>query len=147
MDIFQTKTVGQNISDSHTVNFPVDEGLFQESHSDLQNSAYKAPFESILNDSLLNTLPDDELKKLNRMWGLKTVYNNLRTFALASQMHMLNTGVREVTYDDIVGPGKIIEKLVSVYGESYREFRVYLESSELNITLPDGIVITYAFEF
>jgi hypothetical protein len=75
----------------------------------------------------------------------KAVTNNLRQFASAAQQYMLEEGVSEVTYDDIVGPGKYIPTLSSVTGEDYEDLVVTSDSTELSIVLPDGRVVSFQF--
>lgn len=75
----------------------------------------------------------------------KAVENNLRQYASAAQQYMLDEGVNEVTYGDIVGPDKYILQLESVAGESYEDIVVTDDTWDISVTLPDGRVITYSF--
>ena len=75
------------------------------------------------------------------------VQNNLRLFASSAQQYMLENGVSEATYDDIVGPEpeKYMLELPTVVGEDYSELVVTSDTTEISVTLPDGRVVTFTF--
>ncbi|MGB0415641.1 MAG: hypothetical protein ACPGKS_02195 [Coraliomargarita sp.] len=75
----------------------------------------------------------------------KAITNNLRQIASAAQQHMLETGVSEVRYADLIGENGTIRELVSVAGERYEGIVVTEHSTTISVSLPDGRAITYDF--
>lgn len=75
----------------------------------------------------------------------KAVTNNLRQFASVAQQHMLVEGVTQVSYADLVGPGRYIEKLEPVAGESYEQLVVRASDTVISVKLGDGRVVSYEF--
>ncbi len=72
----------------------------------------------------------------------KVVLNNLHQLAAAADQYYLEHGVTTTTYDDLVGPGKYIQRLVPAMGEDYH--RIEFKSGEpLRVRLPNGRVIDY----
>ena len=72
----------------------------------------------------------------------KVILNNLRQLSAAADQHYLETGTTTATYDDLVGPGKLIPRLVPAMGEDYR--RIQFRAGEpLRLRLPNGRVVVY----
>jgi len=72
----------------------------------------------------------------------KAVLNNLRQLSAAADQYYLENGVSTVTFDQIVGPGRYIPRIMSVMGENYRQIR-FAVGEPLQVRLPDGRVVTY----
>lgn len=75
----------------------------------------------------------------------KAVTNNLRQIYHAGAQYMLENGVNEARYDQLIGPDAYINELQSVSGESYEDIVITSETEELSVTLEDGTVISYTF--
>lgn len=74
------------------------------------------------------------------------IRNNLRQLANAADQHMLEHGVEEVRYDQIVGPEpeKYIKAIEPVAGESYEDIVIRVDTPEISVTTPDGLVVVLA---
>jgi hypothetical protein len=72
----------------------------------------------------------------------KAVLNNLRQLAAAADMYYLENGVSQATYNDLVGPNKLIKAVVPVMGEDYRSLR-FRSGEPLRIRLAPGRVIEH----
>ena len=59
---------------------------------------------------------------------------------------MLETGVDTVTYDQLVGPGKILQEdtLKPVAGENYRDLVVRRGDESLSVTLDNGRTVEFS---
>lgn len=75
----------------------------------------------------------------------KAITNNLRQIASAGQQHILETGVSEVGYADLIGENGYINEITSVNGESYEHIVITENGDTISVSLPDGRVITYDF--
>lgn len=76
----------------------------------------------------------------------QSIRNNLRHLASAAQQFMLDEGVAEVYFDDIVGANRYISNLRSIAGEDYRSvFPVNTETTRLAVRVSDGSVVEYRF--
>lgn len=75
----------------------------------------------------------------------RAITNNLRQIASAAQQYMLDAGVGEVRYGDIVGEGKLIEGVQSINGEDYSGLTLDFDSTAIMVTDADGNVVTYEF--
>ncbi len=70
----------------------------------------------------------------------KVVLNNLRQLSAAADQYYMETGASATTYDQLVGPGKLIRQLAPALGEDYRS--IDLEAGKpVSVRLPDGRVI------
>ncbi|MFT3781122.1 MAG: hypothetical protein QM790_03835 [Nibricoccus sp.] len=72
----------------------------------------------------------------------KTIQNNLKMFAVAAQQFMLENAKDQAKYEDIVGPGKLIEELKPVAGEDYTSLVVHSSDESISVTTAAGKVIT-----
>lgn len=72
----------------------------------------------------------------------RVVMNNLRMLSAAADQFMLETGREEARYVDIVGPGTYIEVLQPAAGEDYSKIIIRATDPKVQITLPDGRVVT-----
>lgn len=78
--------------------------------------------------------------------NIQAIRTNLRYIASAAQQFMLDEGVSEVWYENIVGPNSYIDRLQSVTGEDYRgAFPVTAETRRLSVRMRDGTLVEYAF--
>jgi hypothetical protein len=75
----------------------------------------------------------------------KAILNNLATIAAAAQMYLLLEGKTEVELGDLVGPGKLIPQIQSIYGEGYEKLRVTFETRNLAVQDKDGKEHSYEF--
>ncbi len=72
----------------------------------------------------------------------KTVMNNLRQLAAATDQYCLENGVTTATYDQLVGPDKYVRRITPVAGENYRSL-VFKQGEPLSVQLLSGQVVTY----
>jgi len=75
----------------------------------------------------------------------KTVTNNLRQIAAASDQYFLENGVTEVKVSELVGPEGYIHSLEPVAGESYEDMVISTQMKEISVTLEDGRVVSIPF--
>lgn len=68
---------------------------------------------------LLAAMAIPAFQKVRRTSQEKAVINNLRQIASAAQQYMLDNGVSQVAYTDIVGADKHITSIKPVAGEDY----------------------------
>jgi type IV pilus assembly protein PilA len=71
----------------------------------------------------------------------KAIQNNLRQFSAGAQQYMMETAKTVATYDDIVGPNKIIRELRPVAGEDYTSLVVHQSDNEISVRTAAGKVI------
>jgi hypothetical protein len=69
------------------------------------------------------------------------IQNNLRMLAAAADQFYLDHGVDTATYDDLVGPDKLVKAIVPVEGEDYHalDFR---KGASLYLKMPDGRIVS-----
>lgn len=72
----------------------------------------------------------------------KAVLNNLRMLSSAADQYYLEHGTTTVTFDELVGPGKYIKRIVPVAGENYHALR-FVQGRPLQIRLPNGRTVRY----
>jgi type IV pilus assembly protein PilA len=72
----------------------------------------------------------------------RAVMNNLRALSAAADQYYLEKGATTATYDDLVGPDKVVKALVPVAGEDYHTL-VFAQGRRLRISLPDGRTFAY----
>lgn len=72
---------------------------------------------------------------------------NLSTILTAAQIYMLDEGVNEITYKQLLEQEENygVSDIEPVLGESYDDIVITAETEELSIELPDGRVITSSF--
>ncbi len=95
----------------------------------------------------------DNLAELHRVQGrygnqqdeALRIIDNLRSLAAGAQTLMIETGVAEAGYSDIVGEGKPVSRIEVVAGEKYDDIHVETDSTRLSVTTADGRYITYDF--
>jgi RNA polymerase sigma factor (sigma-70 family) len=83
----------------------------------------------------------------------KAVANNLRQLATAAEQYMLDKGVTQARYSDIVGtseddyvssdPNRSEGHFTPVGDESYQDFVVYQTQTQVTERAPDGNIVTY----
>jgi hypothetical protein len=69
------------------------------------------------------------------------IVDNLRQLAAAASLYYATTGADAATLDDLVGPGKPLEQIVSAAGESYANLVLRRDAPALALTTPDGTTI------
>jgi competence protein ComGC len=72
----------------------------------------------------------------------KAILNNLRILSSAADQYYLEHDTKSATYDDLVGPGKYVSKIISVMGEDYSHM-LFVQDRPLRIRLPNGKVLQY----
>jgi len=74
----------------------------------------------------------------------KAIINNLRQLDAAAQQWMLEKGVHQAAYADLVGPGsdKYIRTLAIIAGEDYSDLVIRETDREISVTTSTGRVIT-----
>jgi hypothetical protein len=65
------------------------------------------------------------------------IITNLRNFTMMGSIVMLQTKKQQATYDDMVGPDKLLKSVPSIAGEDYRGIKVELGKS-LTVTTASG---------
>ena len=74
----------------------------------------------------------------------KAIANNLRILGAAGMQYMLDKGVTQASYDDVVGTGGyILRPITPVAGENYQDFNEVQSTTQISITTPDGRAVTY----
>jgi type IV pilus assembly protein PilA len=75
----------------------------------------------------------------------KAITNNLRQLASAGQQYMLDKGVTQAGYRDLVGNGtdKYIRSISPVAGENYQDMTIYQTTTQISTRTADGTVVTY----
>ena len=75
----------------------------------------------------------------------KAIELNLRQLASAGQQYMLDKGVTEASYQDLVGTAtdNYIRSIAPVAGENYESMTIYQTTTQVSITTPDGRVVQY----
>ena len=68
---------------------------------------------------------------------------NLESLFIAAQIHFFDTGANEARYGDLVGPGRPMPRVVSVYGEDYTGLRIGEGDLSLSVSLPNGPSVAY----
>jgi type IV pilus assembly protein PilA len=76
----------------------------------------------------------------------KAVTNNLRQIYYGGQQYMLEEGVNEVRYEQLIGPNGYIKELQPIAGESYGGLTVKAEGGEISVTLANGTEVSYRDE-
>jgi hypothetical protein len=76
---------------------------------------------------------------------LKDIRGNLGHLATAAEAYMLDKGVTEVSYHDLVGTGHDydLDTITPVIGEDYSRFSMELGQSQVIMVAPDGTSIVY----
>jgi type IV pilus assembly protein PilA len=72
----------------------------------------------------------------------KTVLNNLRMLDAAADQFYLETGQTTATYDQLVGPSRVVKQVTVVAGEDYRSL-IFRQGLPLRVRLSDGRMISY----
>jgi len=93
---------------------------------------------------LLAAMAIPAFQKVRQTSQEKAITNNLRQFASAAQQYMLDNGVTQATYTDLVGTGKHIQTISPVAGEVYTTLTIGQSASSVVITAND-ITVTYTF--
>lgn len=91
---------------------------------------------------LLAAMAVPAFQKVRTESQAKAVTNNLRALYAAANQYYLENGVKSATYDDLVGPDKLIKAIVPVAGEDYRKV-IFHQGLPIRVHLPDGR--TFAF--
>lgn len=69
------------------------------------------------------------------------VRTNLRQLAAAAQQYRQGNNVKTVSFNDLVGPGKIIPQLTPVAGENYSTLNFGPDVTAVSVTTADGATI------
>jgi len=75
--------------------------------------------------------------------GQSVITNNLRQISIASMTYMLDKGVTEVRYQDLIaGPKPYLQPLTPVAGESYNNIVVRQTTTRISVTTASGQVVS-----
>ena len=74
----------------------------------------------------------------------RAVTNNLRIYATAAAQYMLDEGLAQAVYDDVVGPGKHVRLMQQVGDEDYNVLMVGTDTTRLTVTIT-GRTVNYDF--
>lgn len=79
----------------------------------------------------------------------KAILNNLRQLDAAAQQYMLENGVHQASYANLVGsgPAHYIRNLTPVAGEDYSSLVIRATDSEISVTTGEGRVITLPLHY
>jgi hypothetical protein len=72
----------------------------------------------------------------------RLIRNNLRLLFILANRHYRKTGATTATYDDLIGPGKMIPALRSIDGEDYRQIQ-FGKGQPLRVRTKDGKEYVY----
>jgi tetratricopeptide (TPR) repeat protein len=92
-----------------------------------------------------NAPADDSNQTSPEQAQIKAVTNNLRQLTSAAQVYMLDKGVTEARYQDIVGTGTddYIQSVTPVMGEDYTDFQMAESQTQVSVKTSDGTVVTF----
>ncbi len=71
------------------------------------------------------------------------IEHNLMILYYSAQQYMLEEGVEEAAFHDLVGPDKLIGYMESVMGESYDDLVIRLGDEAITVLLPDGREVSF----
>ncbi len=120
------------------------DGIFFHSRAGYSQKVALASF-SLMPMGLIASMAIPAFNKVRETSQEKAIINNLRQIASASQQYMLDTGNSQAAHGDVVGPGKHIESIDSVVGETYDHIVVGFQTTEIAVTTPDGRNVVYRF--
>lgn len=97
---------------------------------------------------LLAAMAIPAFQKVRKTSQEKAVVNNLRQLSSAAQQYMLDEGVSQVAYGDIVGADKHITGIKAVAGEDYAATfaTIAISTTQLSITPPalgEAVIYNY----
>lgn len=72
----------------------------------------------------------------------KAIINNLRQLDAAAEQFMLENGVAQATYADLVVPNLYVKMVPSVAGEDYTRLVIRAHDREISVTTADGRTVT-----
>jgi hypothetical protein len=72
----------------------------------------------------------------------ETIVHNLRLLDDAANQYYAEHGVTTTTFEDLVGPGKLIPAIMPVAGENYRSL-LFKKGHPLRLYLKDGRTLIY----
>lgn len=71
------------------------------------------------------------------------VETNLESLFTAAQFHFVDTGARQAAFHDLVGPGRLLPRFISVYGEDYTNLIIGEGDLSVAVSLPNGPSVDY----
>jgi len=91
------------------------------------------------------TVAQVAIPQVRQQSQLKAITNNLRQMYVAGQQYMLDKGVTEVGYYDLVGTGtdRYISKITPVMGEDYGGVYMTKTDTQIRLVAPDGATFTF----
>jgi type IV pilus assembly protein PilA len=94
---------------------------------------------------LLASMAIPAFAKVRAQSRLKAVTNNIRQFATAAQQYMLDKGVIQAAYTDLVGTStdNYIRSMNPVAGETYSSLSVVQTATQISITSAAFGTVTY----
>ncbi len=74
----------------------------------------------------------------------RAIRNNLRQISNAAQQYMLDKGVTEVRFQDLIsGPTPYLRSVTSAAGENYNNLIIRQTSTRISVTKADGTVVSF----
>lgn len=126
------------------VNLP--EGILYRSrwHRSLKQDVAMMGVYNPISVGLLAAMAIPAFQKVRATSQEKTIINNLRQLSAAADQYMLENGVNEARYEQLVGPGpdKYIRSLKPVAGEDYTGLVIRQNDPEISVTTGAGEVVT-----
>lgn len=96
---------------------------------------------------LLSKLPrDNQWQRYRSEHPEKAIRANLKQVVLAASMYLRSRDTNEVTYEDLLRAGRLIESPIEpVLGEDYRTIRLSRADTKVQVVTKDGRTIIYEF--
>jgi hypothetical protein len=96
---------------------------------------------------ILSRLPgDSHWQRYRAEHPEKAIQANLRQVVLAATFYLRRHDVNEVTYEDLLHSGELIEQPIKpVQGEDYHTIRLSRTDTKVEVVTRDGKTITYEF--
>lgn len=92
---------------------------------------------------LLAVMAVPAFQKVRETSQKQAISNNLRLLAKGANEYFEEHGVRAVHQNKLIGPGKYIEKLVSLDGEVYP--RIIIQGTMFKVTTKSNLEVTVSF--
>ncbi|HET7537751.1 MAG TPA: hypothetical protein VFJ90_14930 [Candidatus Didemnitutus sp.] len=127
-----------------TVRTNLPDGILILSHWDrsLKQDVAAAAMYNPVSLGLVAAMAIPAFQKVRTASEQKAILNNLRQLSAAADQYYLENGVDTVRYDQLVGPGKYVQRLVPVAGENYRSL-IFKQGKPLVVRTAAGVEVRY----
>mgnify|MGYP001544324379 CR=1 FL=1 len=87
-----------------------------------------------------------QLAAINQAANNQAIINNLRQISSAAQQYMLDLGLSQCTYYDLVGTSSdnMLHNLAPIAGEDYTGLVFHQTDTQISLVGPDGSVVTFS---